>query len=117
MKLECDHEIYIPIFNTTIGIVRTLAQYVDIVKQFTTNKKDIKNALKPCNAVCGMRSNKDGEWIFAYIPKNCKVDILVHEAEHLKDFVLEHTGVEHDTEVDAYLVQYIFNELCKIRNE
>lgn len=50
------------------------------------------------------------------IPPN-KSGVLVHECVHLKNAIWKYIGykpIEDNDEVDAYLVQYLFNQVSKV---
>ena len=65
-----------------------------------------------CNA-CVLESSTESVIV---IPPN-QLDILAHECVHLKNNIWTYIGYKptsDNDEVDAYLIQYLFNEVYKV---
>lgn len=55
---------------------------------------------------------------FAVLPDGISCGVWVHEASHLVDFIFDHLGLPTklgNTELRAYMIEHIFNEICSIK--
>jgi len=91
---------------------------VDVQKYFLDNKPD-SNALDHFNysdpgTTVG---DLDGDvWIYLHKDYIQHIPIIVHEAFHATEFMMDHVGIKHgrkSSEAFAYMLQYIVGEMIK----
>ena len=106
-------------FKVKIDFLNYFVTFVELDKEFT-ELEFIKKFKIRCDdfpeydpelSIC---MSKDNFAYIAYHPKS-KLPIIVHEITHSVDHIFERYGFEFDdTELRAYLIEYIFSQfLCK----
>jgi hypothetical protein len=96
--------IKVPIYDYKITIV---------VADDWREAKKILPCLEEGNRACVLEGPNDSTIVIP--PKQS--GYVVHECVHLKDCIWNYIGYTPDAsndEVDAYLVEYLFNEVCKV---
>lgn len=79
---------------------------------------DLKDADAPCHGMAYLTNGENGGPVMAlYLEPESDASVWVHEASHLVDMIFETRGISpcfSGTETRAYMLQYIFQEICRI---
>lgn len=101
-------KINIPIFDLTLNIIVT-----DSIEEYA-NKHNIEFSITEAQAIAFIHNNQ-----FNVLFISTEIDIIVHEAIHIKNMIFNHTHMKLDTgndEFEAYLTGWLVKQIHGIIN-